>query len=306
MRRFNIRTSPAEMHEFRRNLQAVRDYPDSAGIQDHILTQIASRLTWPKPIIERKERLSKIPLPTSRERSQTLKGTSRLDDQEPIGTFPDMPTVEETKAVGGSRLRRSSSLKGTRSYILDSDGKRPLTGGSAVPGGQALTTTSSQLNAIIKPLVPGFQGCFAIDQLDDVEFSDTADTSFILNSDPSSKPGQHWIGVWVSPVKSHTIEVFDSLADKDPEKNASPLQGPKLALVKKKLTEKGKYLELPYPLKFRTNQTRDQRANSSSCGWFATRFILERAHGESWAQATKFDGIEKAEMTLKKLEAEYI
>jgi len=58
-------------------------------------------------------------------------------------------------------------------------------------------------------------------------------------------------------------------------------------------------------LKLKTNTVRDQRANSTTCGWFATHFILDRARGKSYAEASHFKGIDAAEASLKPLQAEF-
>jgi len=159
------------------------------------------------------------------------------------------------------------------------------------------TMYDTQINKILDP-IPGFQGCFAVDQIGKVPISATEDSSFVLNSDPSSKPGQHWIGVWISPIKTKSVEIFDSLAE------MSPLQ-PKLKEVIGELRAKVDALHLPYRLKLKTNTVRDQRANSTTCGWFATHFILDRARGKSYAEASHFKGIDAAEASLKPLQAEF-
>lgn len=162
-------------------------------------------------------------------------------------------------------------------------------------GGSDNTMYDDQINTILAP-VPGFQGCFASDEIPHVKISSSEDSSFVLNSDPASKKGTHWVAVWISPVKDKSVELFDSLFD------MSPLPFKKVVDAIRKKVEA---LHLPYRLKFKYNEVRDQRANSSTCGWFATRFILDRARGQSFADATHFKSIQHAEGTLKPLEKEF-
>lgn len=109
----------------------------------------------------------------------------------------------------------------------------------------------------------------------------------------------HWVAVLISPVKSKSVEIFDSLAD------LSPLTGKKLERVVKELKEKVEALSLPYRLKLKTNEVRSQRANSSSCGFFAASFLLDRARGKTFAEASHYNSITDAEASLKPLEKEF-
>lgn len=163
------------------------------------------------------------------------------------------------------------------------------------PGPHDHTTTDDQLNAILSP-IPGFIGCFASDELHKAKISATHDTSLVLNSDPHDKPGTHWVAIWVSPVKDKSVELFDSLADESPL-HLRQVVGQLKAMVHK--------LGLPYRLKFKHNGVRDQRANSSTCGWFSVHFIMDRARGKTFAEASHFKDISEAEKSLRPLEKEF-
>jgi hypothetical protein len=163
--------------------------------------------------------------------------------------------------------------------------------------GEDKTTYDEQLNKILAP-VRGYQGCFASDEIHKVNVSGNEDTSFVLNSDSHDKGGTHWVAVWISPKKDKSVELFDSLADE------SPLNVKKVVAELKKKVEA---LNLGYRLKFKHNSVRDQRANSSSCGWFASHFILDRARGKSFVEASGFGGgsISGAEKALIPLEKRF-
>lgn len=64
---------------------------------------------------------------------------------------------------------------------------------------------------------PYFQGVFASDQLP--HHRQTGITSFVVNTDPASRSGQHWIAIFIYPdcASGHYIgEYFDSYGDEVP------------------------------------------------------------------------------------------
>lgn len=56
---------------------------------------------------------------------------------------------------------------------------------------------------------PMFAGVFALDMLP----SETEKSAFVINLDPSDKPGSHWVSVFLDKVNSTAI-YFDSYGDK--------------------------------------------------------------------------------------------
>lgn len=144
-----------------------------------------------------------------------------------------------------------------------------------------------------------FVGTFAIDQVHEVPISATHDTAFILNRDKHDMPGSHWFAVWCSPKKDKDVEIYDSLLDDDdPSYTLPPSLIPDL---RKKIDE----LHLPYRLKLKVSGVRDQRVNSKTCGLFAINFVLSKARGETFAQATHYDSIPAAEKEVRKIGKEF-
>ena len=293
-----IRTSPSEIAEFKSNLMSVLHHKQGKRLPEHLAIQMAARLTWP-------ERRSQANL--FRDADQLTGGSFLYKGASPLLTRPyskrPPPFIAPmTLASQTSSLANDVSSSRSKSYVLESDGKRSkddsvLLGSGT--GGAALVTTDDQLNKILRS-VRGYQGTFAIDQVNNIKVSPFSNTSFIVNSDPSTESGQHWAAVWISPVVSKSVEIFDSLAE------LSPLQGDKLNTLVEDIRKKVSELKLPYNLKLYRNAERDQRANSSTCGWFSARFILERARGMTFKQASSFKNITEAEKSLETLEDKYL
>lgn len=117
--------------------------------------------------------------------------------------------------------------------------------------------------------------------------------SFIINTDPEYKPGDHWLSVYIDARKRHknTIEYYDSFGSK-PIK--SILRDIKLILAK--LENKNKY-------QFKVNLIPDQDVNTTNCGFFSAFFLKNRYDGKSFKDATGYNSrgeemIEKYKKTL--------
>ncbi len=147
----------------------------------------------------------------------------------------------------------------------------------------------------MKPIA-GFKGVYCFDEMDKIPLSRTQDSSFVLNTDPSTKKGCHWVAIWISPTRDKSVEVYDSLVE------MSPL---KLPILKNYLKQRIETMGLPYRLKLKLNEVRDQRANSNSCGYFATKFILDRARHVPFDVASGYKSVTEAENALKPIEKEF-
>lgn len=136
--------------------------------------------------------------------------------------------------------------------------------------------------------IPGFQACFCADECQNIQIHRDRPTSAILNTDLSSGKGRHWLGLWCNP-KEGTLEVYDSFAGHIPPMIT---HGLKAAVAK---------AELPHFLQVRLNHHPAQSVTTNDCGFFAMRFILERARGQSFEQATDLGGVTKGEHTIEKM-----
>lgn len=155
--------------------------------------------------------------------------------------------------------------------------------------GKDYVTNESQLNTKLKT-VPSYVGTFAYDQLKKIPAPTASEpVSAIMNTDTKEGPGQHWVAIRMS-ANPNTLEIFDSLAE------LSPLH-PKVKAMVAEL--KGKF---DGPPKVLLNRSRDQRANSSTCGYFATKFLLDRNKKKSFKEASHAgESIMQAEAEVRKL-----
>ena len=119
--------------------------------------------------------------------------------------------------------------------------------------------------------------------------------AFIINTQPSDKPGQHWCAVYIDarngPESSNSLEWFDSFARPMP---ADIREDCKLIL---------KILKPETILKLKENSVVQQSDDSSNCGYFCMRFLIDRFRGQSFSSATGYDQQQKIDM-INKNEAE--
>lgn len=136
----------------------------------------------------------------------------------------------------------------------------------------------------------GFEGTIPIDKIDDIK-PRMKPFSFIVNTDPSDKPGRHWIAIYIDPKNEKSLEIFDSFGE-DPSEDKTYQDY--LLTGLKNLIDK---LHLPYMLKMRMNMVQqqpifDKDGNySTTCGYYAMKFILDRISGKSFIDASGLDDI---------------
>ncbi len=120
---------------------------------------------------------------------------------------------------------------------------------------------------------------------------------FIVNRDPHTKGGSHWFSVYVDarPEGTHTLEVYDSFGRVTPSDIKDDL---------KLLVDS---LKPPTLLKFKENHVVNQANSSSTCGYMASRFLIDRMRNVSFCDATHYSSIAESEKDAKKLpEFKYI
>lgn len=87
----------------------------------------------------------------------------------------------------------------------------------------------------------------------------------VINSDPSTSKGLHWIALYDKPG-SKTLEVFDSF-------------GLPIVFYGDFITNFAKQ----HNLKIRSHQSQIQQNNSSMCGYFSAFFLILRERGKSYS-----------------------
>lgn len=193
----------------------------------------------------------------------------------PVQT-PNVPITSITTPAPAKRSR----------LVIDNTGRGK---GKHLPSGASFVTNEKQINDLLVN-VPSYKGTYSIDQLGDIPPARKGDVSAVVNTDVSSGPGVHWLAVWLTPKH---IEIFDSLAE------MSPLRPVQLQGMINTLRKKYKH-----PVQVKLNNVRDQRSNSSTCGYFSAKFILDRNKGDNFKKASGWSSISKAEQEVRKLHFE--
>ncbi len=117
--------------------------------------------------------------------------------------------------------------------------------------------------------------------------------AFVINTDPSTKKGQHWTAVFIDPVASKSAEYYDSFADPAP---------PNVMLGIKQIIEK---LKPDTYLKYKENKIINQKADTNNCGGFAVKFLVDRLRGQPFQDVSGYSDAMKGEKNLKKFEKEF-
>lgn len=140
-------------------------------------------------------------------------------------------------------------------------------------------------------LKQSWKGVYSIDQLDDIAKKCSPNDryiSFVLNLDPSNKPGTHWVSVWIDTLKGKEICYYDSFGEKYPLRFTKDI-----SLIINKIKPEY-YLMLKY------NKIKYQSVSSDNCGWFAVQFIFNMSHKNEFKDATGYTSIEKSEDQIEK------
>lgn len=139
-----------------------------------------------------------------------------------------------------------------------------------------------ELDRMMYPYVKkGYLGCISSDEISDLvgEVHPNSRAGFIMNTAPSTKPGIHWLGIYIEGRKGYkpTLEYYNSLGDKDEE-----------AIPKRFLKHIQPLLKEMGIKKFtlKQNSIPDQLPSTSTCGYFAARFLQQRFKGFSFKQAS--------------------
>lgn len=155
---------------------------------------------------------------------------------------------------------------------------------------------SDEIDEIMKPLESkGYMGTIASDEIPTLVPNAKPRMSFIMNLDPSTKKGSHWVAVYID-ARNHgdqSIEYYDSFADDPPKRFMEDI---KLLIDK---------IEPETYLKFKVNKIVQQRADSDSCGWFAMRFLMDRYNGVPFKEATPYSEVLQGEKDIKKFKEKY-
>lgn len=123
--------------------------------------------------------------------------------------------------------------------------------------------------------IKNFQGVIAADEIPLLKIK--PNMSFVMNTDPRSKPGEHWVCCYIdSSGPDKSINYYDPFGDQPSDLFMKDI---------KKVVDK---LNPKHMLRFKVNEVKNQDVNSDNCGWHCINFLRKRADGESFKEATGF------------------
>jgi hypothetical protein len=153
---------------------------------------------------------------------------------------------------------------------------------------------SSEIEKMMQPFHKyGFKGVISLDQIQSLitKVHQGEYVSFIMNLDPSSKPGSHWVAVYINPNES--LEYFDSFGrDPPPSFNKDILQ-----LINK--------IKPTIYLKEKINRIVFQSTSSQECGFFAMKFLIDRYKGIPFKECTGYNDSKKGEQDIQKFKKKF-
>ena len=157
-------------------------------------------------------------------------------------------------------------------------------------------TSEDQLNQAMQDF-PEFLGVIAVNEMPTLlnKIGQKKRICWIMNTDPRSKPGSHWVCFLVDARDngSHSVEYYNPLAD--------PISDlPKHVMGDLKRIVKEIHGQKTY-LKFKTNLITDQSDTSNNCGEFCVHFLQARLDGEPFSKASGWDAAGEKNIELWKV-----
>lgn len=138
-----------------------------------------------------------------------------------------------------------------------------------------------QIDAIMSHYKPSYLGCIASDQILDLlpKIKPRTRICFVINLDKVSQPGSHWCSVFIDarPDGDHSCEYFNSFAEPPTQEFMKDIK----TVVKK--------LDPNSYLKFKDNRVVLQSDDTSNCGEFSIRFLIDRMRNKSFKEATGYE-----------------
>lgn len=147
-------------------------------------------------------------------------------------------------------------------------------GKEAVGRGEIGTGMSDyEINMMMKN-IPNYQPCISSDEISTL--IPRKKMCFIMNLDPSSKGGSHWVAVYIDTIKDQEVDYYDPLSD------------PPTASFSHDIKNLIDRLNPSTLLKYKINTVRNQKATTDTCGYMCINFLNKRNHGISFKDATGY------------------
>lgn len=131
----------------------------------------------------------------------------------------------------------------------------------------------------VMDMYPEFAGVISRDEIKKIlpKVEHGKKICWIMNLDPASKAGSHWVAVYIDPVGSKSVEFFDSFGREIP---------PDIQHDVKLVVD---ILKPNTFLKLKSNHVIHQDDSTNNCGYFAMKFLIDRLRGKSFAEASGYD-----------------
>jgi hypothetical protein len=129
---------------------------------------------------------------------------------------------------------------------------------------------------------PAFRGVFAVDTLKNFQpfrCGKRCTVSMIINTEDFPQSG-HWVAIRIDDVND-VIEYYDPFG-RPPSKEMKHQIKRLVDGLKRSMGFAGKF-------QFKINRIQAQDTTTNNCGFFAARFLIERAKGKTWKDSTMWD-----------------
>lgn len=159
--------------------------------------------------------------------------------------------------------------------------------------------SDDQINIIMHPY-KNFIGTYTIDELPIIHNvilkKNCDECCCIINTQKrNTTTVGHWIAIWMS-IDDASLEIYDPLAENRPDMYNS---------IKDEFEDILEELKISHYMKLKINSVRNQRINSSTCGWHCIAFLLQRLVGIPFDEASGYHNTAEAENEAHRLENKY-
>jgi hypothetical protein len=168
-----------------------------------------------------------------------------------------------------------------------------------------LGLSTEQINEIMNPYRPIYLGCVASDELNNEILPQvnhkTKKAAVVMNIDRHNQPGSHWVAIYLD-AREKKVEYYNSLGNGKGEQLPNHVRKAVVKLMKKMLPD-----DTQRTWKFEFNSIPDQSAKTSNCGWFATKFFIDRINGVPFKEAAGHEkkAISRGESRIDRFKKKY-
>lgn len=144
--------------------------------------------------------------------------------------------------------------------------------------------STDEINQIMSQY-PHFSGTYASDQILSAPIKTKTEFGIVINKDKINQCGSHWVALYSNGHS--TLEYFDSFGN-----NPTPTLLKDLKIIAKKIGAED-YLQL------KINKIIQQEDQTTNCGFFSCKFLIDRFKGKPFRESTKYDDSIKGEKNIE-------